>query len=152
MSLMPFLEMGVTLHIARRFSHSHFFDWIQRHGITFAAGVPTVVNMLLNKPLGYTAKDLPSLRLMTCSTAPLTAEQWVKFEAMYGVTLLQLYGMSEAGWICGNRYYRRRMGTVGPPALHQEFAIVDSDGKVCPPDVEGEVTVGGPQVAIGYLM
>src|SRR5262245_27244761 len=152
MSLMPFLEMGVTLHIARRFSHSHFFDWIQKHGITFAAGVPTVVNMLLNKPLGYTAKDLPSLRLMTCSTAPLTAEQWVKFEDMYGVTLLQLYGMSEAGWICGNRHYRRRMGTVGPPALHQELAIVDGEGDVCAPGGEGEVTVGGPQVAIGYLM
>ena len=94
--------------------------------------MPTVVNMLLNKPLGYTAKDIPSLRLMTCSTAPLTAEQWQKFEEMYGVLLLQLYGMSEAGWVCGNRHYRRRMGTVGPPALHQELEIVDGEGKQCP--------------------
>ncbi len=151
LSLLPFLQKGLTMHIARRFSHSRFFEWIQRHGITFAAGVPTVVNMLLNKPMGYTAKDLPSLRLMTCSTAPLTAEQWARFEQMYGVRLLQLYGMSEAGWICGNRHYRHRMGTVGPPALHQEFEIVDGEGKACPPDTEGEVTAGGPQVAIGYL-
>ena len=129
LSLLPFLQKGLTMHIARRFSHSRFFEWIQKHELTFAAGVPTVVNMLLNKPLGYTAKDLPSLRLMTCSTAPLTAEQWKTFEEMYGVTLLQLYGMSEAGWICGNRHYRRRMGTVGPPALHQEFEIVDGEGK-----------------------
>ena len=152
LTLLPFLQKGLTMHIARRFSHSRFFEWIQKHDLTFAAGVPTVVNMLLNKPLGYTAKDLPSLRLMTCSTAPLTAEQWKNFEEMYGVTLLQLYGMSEAGWICGNRHYRRRMGTVGPPALHQEFEIVDGEGKVCPPEVEGEVTIGGPQIAIGYLM
>lgn len=152
LTLLPFLQKGLTMHIARRFSHSRFFEWIQKHDLTFAAGVPTVVNMLLNRPLGYTAKDLPSLRLMTCSTAPLTAEQWKSFEAMYGVTLLQLYGMSEAGWICGNRHYRRRMGTVGPPALHQEFEIVDGEGRVCPPEIEGEVTVGGPQVAIGYLM
>ena len=152
LTLLPFLQKGLSMHIARRFSHSRFFEWIQKHDLTFAAGVPTVVNMLLNKPLGYTAKDLPSLRLMTCSTAPLTAEQWKNFEEMYGVTLLQLYGMSEAGWICGNRHYRRRMGTVGPPALHQEFAIVDSEGQVCPPEVEGEVTIGGPQIAIGYLM
>jgi len=48
----------------------------------------------------------------------------------HGVTLLQLYGMSEAGWICGNRHYRRRMGTVGPPAKHQEFLIIDYAGKV----------------------
>jgi acyl-CoA synthetase (AMP-forming)/AMP-acid ligase II len=50
LSLMPFLQKGLTMHIARRFSHSRFFEWIDRYGITFAAGVPTVLNMLLNKP------------------------------------------------------------------------------------------------------
>jgi acyl-coenzyme A synthetase/AMP-(fatty) acid ligase len=151
LSLMPFLEKGLTLHVAKRFSHSRFFEWIQRYGITFAAGVPTVLNMLLHKPLGYTAKDLPTLRLMSCSTAPLTAQQWLQFEEMYGVKLLQMYGMSEAGWVCGNRTSRNRIGTVGVPALHQEFAIVDADGKSCPPGIEGEVTAGGPHTAIGYL-
>ena len=129
LSLMPFLQKGLTLHIAKRFSHSRFFQWIQRYGITFAAGVPTVLNMLLNKPLGYTAADLPTLRRTVCPTAPLTAQQWLQFEAMYGVKLLQMYGMSEAGWVCGNRTYRNRMGTVGVPALHQEFAIVDAEGR-----------------------
>jgi acyl-coenzyme A synthetase/AMP-(fatty) acid ligase len=151
LSLMPWLETGLTLHIANRFSHSRFFEWIKKHEITFAAGVPTVVNMLLNEPLGVTAEDVPSLRLMTCSTAPLSPDQWAKFEQMYGVTLLQLYGMSEAGWICGNRHYRRRMGTVGPPAKHQDFRIVDGDGNQCPPGVEGEVTVGGPQTCLGTI-
>jgi len=205
LSLMPFLEKGLTMHIARRFSHSRFFDWIRQYGITFAAGVPTVLNMLLNKPAprrplhpplegeGRTAggspgwgdsgaaddndaahaealspppgplaradlpppggggKDFPTLRLMSCSTAPLTAEQWLQFEEMYGVKLLQMYGMSEAGWVCGNRTYKNRIGTVGIPALHQEFAIVDADGKPCPPGVEGEVTAGGPHTAVGYL-
>jgi acyl-coenzyme A synthetase/AMP-(fatty) acid ligase len=151
LSLLPFLQKGLTLHIAKRFSHSRFFEWVQQHGITFSAGVPTVLNMLLNKPLGFTAKDIPTLRLMSCSTAPLTAQQWTQFEEMYGVTLLQLYGMSETGWICGNRHYAKKMGTVGLPALHQELKIVDSEGRECPRDVEGEITVGGPQMAIGYL-
>jgi acyl-coenzyme A synthetase/AMP-(fatty) acid ligase len=151
LSLMPFLQKGLTLHIAKRFSHSRFFEWVQKHGITFSAGVPTVLNMLLNKPLGYTAKDIPTLRLMSCSTAPLTAQQWNQFEEMYGVTLLQLYGMSETGWVCGNRHYAKKMGTVGLPAIHQELRIVDGQGNECPPGVEGEITVGGPQMAIGYL-
>ncbi len=152
LSLMPFLEKGLTMHIAKRFSHSRFFEWIRKYGITFSAGVPTVLNMLLHKPLGYTAKDVPTLRLMSCSTAPLTAQQWLQFEEMYGVKLLQMYGMSEAGWVCGNRTYKNRIGTVGVPALHQEFAIVDAEGKPCPPGIEGEVTAGGPHTAIGYLM
>jgi acyl-coenzyme A synthetase/AMP-(fatty) acid ligase len=192
LSLMPFLQRGLTMHIARRFSHSRFFEWIERYEITFAAGVPTVLNMLLNKstldPLpsergrlagphptlprtrgrvgwgesgrdaraprgegGEKPKDLPTLRLMSCSTAPLTAQQWLEFEETYGIKLLQMYGMSEAGWVCGNRTYKNRVGTVGIPALHQEFAIVDADGKPCPPGVEGEVTAGGPHTAVGYL-
>ena len=121
LSLMPFLEKGLTMHIAKRFSHSRFFEWIRTHGITFAAGVPTVLNMLLNRPVGTGAQDVPTLRLMTCSTAPLTLEQWLRFEQMYGVKLLQMYGMSEAGWMCGNRHYKSKMGTVGLPALHQEL-------------------------------
>ena len=152
LSLLPFLQKGLTMHIAKRFSHSHFFEWVQQHGITFSAGVPTVLNILLNKPIGYTAKDVPTLRLMSCSTAPLTAQQWLQFEEMYGVTLLQMYGMSETGWVCGNRHYAKKMGTVGLPALHQELIIVDPAGNECPPDVEGEITVGGPQMAIGYLL
>jgi len=153
LSLMPFLEKGLTMHIAKRFSHSRFFGWIERYGITFAAGVPTVLNMLLNgpPPAAKEAKTLPTMRLMSCSTAPLTAQQWLQFEAMYGVKLLQGYGMSEAGWVCANRTYKNRIGTVGVPALHQEFAIVDADGRPCPPGVEGEVTAGGPHTAVGYL-
>ena len=151
LSLMPWLQVGLTMHIARRFSRSRFFGWIRDHGITFSAGVPTVVNMLLNEPPPEEERDLPTLRLMTCSTAPLSPDQWRKFESMYRVKLLQLYGMSEAGWICGNRHYRRRMGTVGPPAKHQEFLIVDGDGDPCPPGAEGEITVGGPQTCLGRL-
>ena len=151
LSLMPWIETGLSMYIAKRFSRSRFFDWIKDHELTFSAGVPTVINMLLNEPTGVTADDIPSLRLMTCSTAPLSPEQWKRFEEMYGVTLLQLYGMSEAGWICGNRHYRRRMGTVGPPAKHQEFLIIDSDGGGCPANVEGEVTIGGPQTCIATI-
>ena len=151
-ALMPFLQKGITMHVAKRFSHSRFFEWVQNYGITFAAGVPTVINMLLNKPLGFTAKDVPTLRLMSCSSAPLTAQQWKQFEDMYGVTLLAWYGMSETGWICGNRHYKKKMGTVGPPAPHQELKIVDGAGAEVPTGTEGEITVGGPQMSIGYVL
>jgi acyl-CoA synthetase (AMP-forming)/AMP-acid ligase II len=151
LSLGPWILTGLSMYISRRFSRSRFFDWIKTHEITFSAGVPTVVNILLNEPTGITAGDIPSLRLMTCSTAPLSPEQWKRFEDMYGVTLLQLYGMSEAGWICGNRHYRRRMGTVGPPAKHQEFLIVDNDGNAVTQGEEGEVTIGGPQTCTAII-
>jgi acyl-coenzyme A synthetase/AMP-(fatty) acid ligase len=151
LSLMPWILTGLSMYIAPRFSKSRFFSWINEHKLTFSAGVPTVVNMLLNEPTEINVKDVPSLRLMTCSTAPLSPEQWRQFEEMYGVTLLQLYGMSEAGWICGNRHYKRQMGTVGPPAKHQEFLIIDPDGNGCATGTEGEVSIGGPQTCIATI-
>lgn len=151
LSLMPLLQLGLTLYMARRFSRRRFFGWIGDNSITFSVGVPTVINMLLDKPLGITAKDIPTLRYMTCSTAPLAPEQWQRFEDTYGVKLLPLYGNSEGGWVCGNRHYRKKKGTVGFPAKHQQFQIVDGEGAPCPPGVEGEVTVGGPQACIATI-
>lgn len=147
LSLMPWLATGCTLHFARRFSHSQFFEWIKQYEITFSAGIPTVINMLLDRPTGVTAKDVPSLRLMSSSTAPLTPERWQQFEDTYGINLLQFFGCSEGGWVCGNRHYAKKYGTVGPPAKHQEFLLVDEDGNAVPQGEEGEVTLGGPQCA-----
>ena len=147
LSLMPWLATGCTLHMARRFSHSQFFDWIKLYGITFSCGIPTVINMLLDRPTGVTAKDVPSLRLMSSSTAPLNPDRWRQFEDTYGINLLQFFGCSEGGWVCGNRHYYKKYGTVGPPAKHQEFLLVDEDGKAVPQGEEGEVTLGGPQCA-----
>ena len=147
LSLMPWLATGCTLHIARRFSHSNFFEWIRDYEITFSAGIPTVINMLLDRPTGITSKDVPSLRLMSSSTAPLNPERWKQFEETYGINLLQFFGCSEGGWVCGNRHYAKKYGTVGPPAKHQEFLLVDEDGNAVPQGEEGEVTLGGPQCA-----
>jgi acyl-CoA synthetase (AMP-forming)/AMP-acid ligase II len=75
----------------------------------------------------------------------------MRFEQVYGIKIVQFYGVSETGVVCGNRHYSRKVGTVGMPAIHQEFRIVDSNGNQCPSGTEGEVTVGGPKLAIGYL-
>jgi acyl-coenzyme A synthetase/AMP-(fatty) acid ligase len=151
LSLLPWLATGCTLHFAKRYSRSRWPDWVKDNGITFSVGVPTVINMMINSPLGVTSKDMPTLRLMSSSTAPLNPERWQEFEDMYGITLLQFYGSSEGGWVCGNRHNYRKLGTVGPPAKHQEFLIIDEDGNPCPQGAEGEVTLGGPQCAVASM-
>ncbi|NQU70459.1 MAG: long-chain fatty acid--CoA ligase [Rhodospirillales bacterium] len=137
--------------MARRFSHGRFFDWIRDNGITVVAGVPTVVNMLLSKPVAVTGDDLPSLRLMTSSSAPLAPDQWRAFEELYKIKLLQFYGASEGGWLCGNRHDWCKLGTAGLAARHMDLAIIDGDGATCPPDVEGEITIRGPQTAVATI-
>jgi long-chain acyl-CoA synthetase len=151
LSLMPFLQLGSTLCIARKFSRRQFGNWVRENRVTVSAGVPTVLNLLLEAPLDAPADTFASLRAMTCSTAPLSPVQWMRFEKQYGIRILNLYGSSEAGWMCGSRAQRRKIGTVGYPAAHIRFDIVDSEGASCAPDTEGQVVVDGAKLALGVL-
>jgi long-chain acyl-CoA synthetase len=151
LSLMPFLQLGSTLCIARKFSRRLFGGWIRENRVTVSAGVPTVLNLLLEAPLDASADTFASLRAMTCSTAPLSPIQWTRFEQRYGIRILNLYGSSEAGWMCGSRSQRRKIGTVGYPAAHIRFDIVDAEGISCAPDAEGQVVVDGAKLALGVL-
>ena len=141
MSLGAPLIAGATTIMARHFSRSRYFDWLREHDINLAFVVPTMVAMLLAKPHAVTAADLPHLRFLTCSSAPLLEEQWRAFEARYGITLCQSAGASEAGNMAAHRGARRKIGTIGPPLKHQTIRIEN-----------GEVGVsGGRQQAMGYL-
>ena len=146
-TFMPFISLGLTVVIAKRFSRSRFMGWIRDYQVTVAAGVPTVINMLLDEPVPFEPDDIASLRIMTASSAPLAPGRWHQFENHYGIRLLQFYGASEGGWLCGNRHDKFRVGTAGPPARHMDLAIVNSDGSVCAIGEEGEITIRGAQTA-----
>ena len=150
-TFMPFVSLGLTIVMAEGFSRTRFMGWVRNHGITVAAGVPTVINMLLDEPVEFAPEDISTLRIMTASSAPLAPERWRRFEAHYGIRLLQFYGASEGGWLCGNRHDKFRIGTAGQPARHMDLAIVDASGMECSVGVEGEITIRGAQTATASI-
>jgi acyl-CoA synthetase (AMP-forming)/AMP-acid ligase II len=132
---------GATLVMARKFSASRFFDWIRDHRATIAAGNPTVINMLINRPVAVTGADLPDLRFITSSSAPLLVEDWKSFERLYGIPVCQGYGSSEAIWIAGSNEAARRLGSVGRPLPYHRLYIADGEGKPLPPGETGAIVV-----------
>ena len=147
------LLRGATAVIAERFSRGQYLEWIRDHDIDIAACVPAGVAMLLNEPVALRADDLPRLRFITSSSAPLLVEQWRAFENYYGIAIAQGYGMSEAGWITGSHRDNRRHGTVGRPVKHQRVRILDEAGRNLPPGETGEIEAsGGRQQSHGYLL
>ena len=151
-SMISTLQAGASFVMARKFSVSHFFDWIRKYGVTISAGVPTAITMLLERPHPVTKTDLPTLRYMTTSTAPIAPETYEAFQKRYGITLVQACGMSEAGFMFANDPRAPRRGTVGRPLRNLIARFVDEDGKDAPLGVEGELMVDGPQVFSGYLV
>lgn len=109
LSIGPSMQTGAALVLARRFSQARFFDWLRDHEVTVAVGIPTVINMLLARPVAAVKADLPRLRFMTSSTAPLSVDKHVEFETTYGIPIVQLAGGTEMGFMCGNQPGDRRL-------------------------------------------
>jgi acyl-CoA synthetase (AMP-forming)/AMP-acid ligase II len=139
------LARGATLVMAKKFSASRFFDDLRAHRVTIAAGNPTVINMLLNTDIaiGVPPGDLPTLRFVTSSSAPLLPQVWRRFEARFGIPVAQGYGSSETAWIAVNPGRDRRFGSVGRPLAYHRLAIVDRQGRALPAGAVGEVEIGG---------
>jgi long-chain acyl-CoA synthetase len=151
-ALMP-LARGATLVMAEKFSASRFFAHIRAHGVTVAAGNPTTINMLLNRTPPADRRMPPTLRFLTSSSAPLSVEEWRRFEQEFGVPIAQAYGSSETGWIAVSPGEERRLGTVGRPLAYHDLAIVDSDGRRLRTGETGRIEIGGfsAQHAYRYL-
>ncbi len=152
LTVMPMLVAGGTIVLARRFSHSRFFDWIADYRPTLVIGVPTVVNMLLDRDGPPPSGGFAGVRFMSSSTAPLMVSAHERFEQTYGIELMQLYGMSEGGVVAGNHVGERRIGSVGRPGLYQNVRILDADGAAAKSGEIGEIEIGGAQNASAYLL
>jgi acyl-coenzyme A synthetase/AMP-(fatty) acid ligase len=153
MSLGAPLVSGATCVMAKHFSRSNYFDWLKDHDINVGFVVPTIVNMLLNEPVPVTGEDLPHLRFLTSSSAPLLDEQWRAFEEKYGIVLAQSAGSSEGGNSAAHRGADRTIGTIGRPLKYQDIFVIDGDGNRLPDGETGEIIFGGgKQQACGYLM
>jgi acyl-coenzyme A synthetase/AMP-(fatty) acid ligase len=150
LSIGPTMLTGATLVLARKFSQARFFDWIRDHGVTVAVGIPTVINMLLSRPVAITKAALPTLRFMTSSTAPLSVDKHTEFERTYGIPIVQLAGGTETGFMCGNEPARRKLGSIGRPTLNMRVRLLDDAGREVAVGEEGEMVVSGRQLASAY--
>jgi len=137
------INRGATLVLAEKFSASRFFTHLRDRGVTIAAGNPTTLNILLNTAAQAHRDNLPALRFVTTSSAPLLLDEWKRFEQKFGVPVAQGYGASEASWIAAIPGERRRLGTVGRPFSYHDLAIVDGEGRCLPAGELGHVELGG---------
>jgi acyl-CoA synthetase (AMP-forming)/AMP-acid ligase II len=140
-ALVP-LSCGATLVLARKFSVSRYFQHLRQHGASVAAGNPTTINMLLNSDTDAHRSNLPSLRFITSSSAPLLLDEWRRFEERFGIPIMQGYGSSETGWVAAQNPENCRFGTVGKPLAYHRLVIVDTTGERLPPGQIGSVEIG----------
>ena len=141
-ALVP-VNRGATLVLAKKFSASRFFQHQRDHHVTVATGNPTTINILLNAEQSVRREDMPALRFVTSSSAPLPLEEWRKFETRFDIPIAQGYGSTETGWIAAMAGEARRFGTVGRPFAYHALAVVDEQCRNLPWGQSGQIEIGG---------
>jgi long-chain acyl-CoA synthetase len=145
-------RFGRTVALLQRFSAEGVLDAIERDGITIMAGVPTMYHELAEADIA--GRDLSSLRIGSSGGAAIPVSVLQRFEAKYGITVLEGYGLSEsASTVTVNPGAdSRKFESIGKPLWGIELRIVGPDDQSLPPGPEhvGEIVLRGHNITKGY--
>lgn len=151
LTILSSMLKGNTLFLSKKFSRTRFSEWLKKFDITISSGVPAVFSMMMNEHVILNQSDVPALRFITSSSAPLSVDLHLKFEETYGIRINQMMGMSEAGWMAGNPPEKRKIGSVGLPLKYKEIFFRNEDGVRCKPGQVGEMIIKGKSMGLCYL-
>jgi len=113
---------------------------IEKFGISVFCGSPTVYRLFILENL----KDYKFSKLRHCISAgePLNPEVMAKWEEGTGLTIYDGYGQTETvNQLANYRFMPIKAGSAGRPTPAFDLAIVDDDGKVLPPNTEGNIAI-----------
>lgn len=149
------LLVGGSMDLRRRFDAAEVYDTLLAGAVTMFFGVPTMYTRLIAEARQRIAAGMPRpkpIRLYVSGSAPLSAQTFSEFEALFGQRILERYGMTETVMNLTNPFEgERRPGTVGMPFPGQEARIVDLQTREPILDERpGEIQVRGPHVFKGY--
>ncbi|HEX4945959.1 MAG TPA: AMP-binding protein [Blastocatellia bacterium] len=145
------LASGCKMKLVEKFDIKRAPDWFTSFQPTLFFGVPTVYVRLLELPEDLAKRIGEKMRLFVCGSAPLPAQTLEEFQATFGHTILERYGMSETLMNITNPYEgERRAGAVGLPFPGVSVRILNHEQQPVADDEIGEVYVKGPNVCAGY--
>jgi crotonobetaine/carnitine-CoA ligase len=137
-ALSAFLN-DLTAVFDERFHASAYWETAAKFGATHISLLISMINVLFKQP----AKETDRRHTVTTAlTAGTTKAVWPEFERRFGLTIVELYGMTECGCTTlMNPPDSIRVGSVGTPLGFVEADVVDDDDVPVAPDVRGELVV-----------
>jgi len=157
----PALYAGASLLLQAHFDEEALWRAVEREGITYLGGVPTMYQRLhewlASDP--QPPPDLARLRFLFTAGAAIPVDLIRAYQAR-GLVLKQGYGQTETSILCclDAEDALRKAGSVGRPVFHAEVRVVSQDELEGPPEAwrdvapgeTGEIVVRGPVTMLGY--
>jgi acyl-CoA synthetase (AMP-forming)/AMP-acid ligase II/thioesterase domain-containing protein/acyl carrier protein len=147
------LSAGASIVCTPGFRDSEFLGWVEAFHPTWYTAVPTMHQAVLARAADYreVIARCP-LRLIRSSSASLPARVMAQLEDIFGVPVIESYGMTEASHQMTSNPLPprpRKPGSVGL-AAGPEVAIMDEGGELLPQGQAGEIVIRGESVTRGY--
>ena len=145
------LAAGSSVVCTPGFDAAAFFRWLTEFRPTWYTAVPAIHRALLSEAHRYKRGAHPcSLRLIRSASASLPPDVLGGLEALFGVPVIETFGMTEAATqIAANPLGRRKLGSVGTSA-GAEIAIMDGESRRLLAGERGEIALRGPTITRGY--
>lgn len=129
------IASGSALAFNQRFSVSRFWSEVEGFGCTWAFVIGSVLSAVATVP----HPDPATIALNRFLGAPIPADAYEFFEDALGITILSMYGQTEADGPTFERFDRRRRGSAGIACDGFELAILDPAGQHVPTGEVGEI-------------
>ncbi|MEN3279370.1 MAG: carnitine-CoA ligase [Solirubrobacteraceae bacterium] len=154
MSVMAALTVGGTLILVEEFRASRFWAQVRSHRATQTSLVAMQLRTLLAQAPDEGDTDHDVRRLFYAIN--VTDHEKERFEARYGVALINGYGLSEAMTLltCAPVVGPRRWPSIGLPSAGRRIALVDDEGNEVATGEVGEIVAEGTpgrDIMLGYL-
>ena len=147
------VDTAAEMVLLPRFEMKQFLDTIRRTRPTQFLGVPTIYSAMIALPEDQ-RPDFSTVHICISGGAPLPFEVRDQFEQIYGVRLVEGYGLSEASPIiaCNPCEGVIKDNSCGPafPETVLEIRDLEDPHRVLGTGERGEVCARGPQVMQGY--
>ncbi|MBW2409496.1 MAG: AMP-binding protein [Deltaproteobacteria bacterium] len=131
----------VAFGLDPKFSASGFWDRIRHYGATQFNAIGAMIPILMKQPPQPNDGDNP-VRIVHSAACP--ANLWKAFEERFNVTIWEAYGAVDGGGVTISNPGDAPVGSVGKPAPHVVWKLVDDDGN--------EVSQGEPGELISKVL
>ncbi|OLO37940.1 hypothetical protein BTR23_13350 [Alkalihalophilus pseudofirmus] len=148
--MFPTICAGGTYVVLPKYQPEVALQVIEEELVTHTMLVPTQTITLIDSPM-FNQEKLSSLRVLLTLGAPLPTERKKQVMALLPGILYEQYGLTE-GFMTTIRPQDtlRKLGSVGPPLMFNEYKIVDEQMESVVCGEVGEIIARGPTVMQGY--
>jgi long-chain acyl-CoA synthetase len=159
--LMTALSTGGHLVFSDRLEPFTWARVIRAESVEVSSVVPSMISLLLAG--GVTHEQVPTLRHLMVSSAPLPVDLARDFEARTRIRLIQGWGLSEyTNFACcvspfespdehARLMFSWEVPSIGPALEGTEVRVVDANGEQVGEGTRGELIVRGHSLMLGYF-